>query len=237
MIYTVVGFLVVIGILILISTISPKDKTDDEEMDSLGEDLKEDIIDFRKSDSVPDDLEKLKEKINEEVTVYKSTKKLISSLSLIAVIIIAGIFIILPFYIREANNNLRGSKGKTTSDIIKEINEHDKDKENENDKEEIKINFETLKIKEKKLYENATLLDDLVTSEIIIKNFEYSESQNSNIEFILVDKNKSVYKFNSSNDMKLFLDDEKYLNANFEKRFVLDSLGEKVEKYIYTFKK
>lgn len=229
MIYTVVGFLVVIGILILISTISPKDKTEDEEMDSLGEDLKEDIIDFRKSDSVPDDLEKLKEKINEEVTVYKSTKKLISSLSLIAVIIIAGIFIILPFYIREANNNLRGSKGKTTSDIIKEINEHDK--------EEIKINFETLKIKEKKLYENATLLEDLVTSEIIIKNFEYSESQNSNIEFILVDKNKSVYKFNSSNDMKLFLDDEKYLNANFEKRFVLDSLGEKVEKYIYTLKK
>lgn len=228
-------FLVVVGLLVYLSILGSKDTyPNDEEMDTVkNNESKNDIIDFRTSDSIPTDIRKLKEKVNNEIRGRQNTRKFLAALISLIVIIAGGVLLALPSYINSFNQN---NKDDIKEDVYDEVKDDIYQDNNDDVFVDDIYNYEPVLLNDKELYKDTTLIDTLSTSEAVLKdfNFHHEKIEKGDVEFI-IKANLMTMKFTKTEDIEKYFKIEENKKLNFEKRFLVNGDGVLI-KYIYTVK-
>lgn len=259
MAWSITIFLVIIGLLCFTKT---KTNIDEETNDSIDEEIevkkenkevkkKEkadktdpayDIIDFRKSESLPSDLNKLKKKLNSEVEARKETSRIvILILTLVVLIVLASFISITSFLNKYIFNKDYLNKNEEVKEDIYEVTDDiyntEVVEENIEDvtDEIIMPNYTKIKVSDKELYKNLSISDILWEGEAVLKDFFAHKDtiESKQIDYII--KDGDVMQFDNYSEV------EKYFNLNdnklasYEKRFLVDVDGV-LKKYVYTKK-
>lgn len=250
MIWGVIIFLSLIGIIVVVTTIEPKRNIDDEYIEKEEKDINEvetkidkktlpdGSIDFRTSTDIKGDIKKLKEKINNERIDYVSIKRVKVTLLTLVLLIIVGLIFTTVNFLDKATNSL-GNKlviyhedNNDNVEAKKEEKKKEKKTKNKKDNKDVNANINY----DEGLYKDSTLGEVTVTIEGILKDFRIHREkiEAKEIEVYVVDEKGKENKIETYNDALSYLMVDKFIDIDFEKRFLLTPEGI-LARYIYIY--
>lgn len=234
MIIEAVVFLVIIGVIVLLTITDKNDKKENNDS----------FIDFRKSHDISGDINKLRSKLDDNVNLYKTMRRTFITIFIIIAVILIGFIVVATDLINKASDIINDND-KVKEDIYldvyekEDIDEDNNDDENKEQQEEldIKLNKLTKEIKDMiKIANNAGDTDKAT----LISNIKY-RVENKDIE------NKTLEIYLISGNEYLLLDEnylenydkvvDKYFNSELFTKYVLIDGDGVLKAYIFETKK
>ncbi|MCQ2978689.1 MAG: hypothetical protein MJ245_02715 [Clostridia bacterium] len=232
MIIEAVVFLVIIGVIVLLTITDKNDKKENNDS----------FIDFRKSHDISGDINKLRSKLDDNVNLYKTMRRTFITIFIIIAVILIGFIVVATDLINKASDIINDND-KVKEDIYLDVYEKEDIDENNNDEDEnkeeldIKLNKLTKELKDMiKIANNAGDTDKATLISNIKYRVENKDIENKTLEIYLISGNE--YLLLDEN----YLDNydkvvDKYFNSELFNKYVLIDGDGVLKAYIFETKK